>query len=91
MNETNATRAAGSSAPACSAGWQFRHKISWTPLRQWHPAFRRAWWIGGQIGKYANDAYTIGFRVCGLFVGIWWFLPNSTVIVEANGSIKRDG
>lgn len=63
-----------------SAKWQFRSKISWTPLRDWHPAFVRSWWIGGQVGKYANDAYTIGFRVCGVFVAIWWFLPNETTV-----------
>ena len=55
---------------------QFRHEISWIPLRRWHPAFRRAWWIGGQIGKYANDAYTVGIRICGLFVAVWLFRPN---------------
>jgi len=56
--------------------WQFRSKISWTPLREWHPAFYRSWWIGGQCGRYANDAYTVGVRCCGLFMAIWWFLPN---------------
>jgi len=61
----------------CSARWQFRSKIEWTPLRLWHLGFVRSWWIGGQIGKYADDAYTIGFRICGLFVGIWVFLPNA--------------
>ena len=66
-------------AAPCSARWQFRSKISWTPLCEWHPAFYRSWWIGGQCGKYANDAYTVGVRCCGLFVAIWWFLPNAEV------------
>ena len=67
---------------ARSAEWQFRHEISWTPFCRWHPAFRRAWWIGGQIGRYANDAYTVGIRICGLFVAVWWFLPNSAICAE---------
>jgi hypothetical protein len=63
--------------------WQFRSKISWTPLREWHPAFYRSWWIGGQCGRYANNAYTVGARCCGLFVAIWWFLPNVTIRGDA--------
>jgi hypothetical protein len=62
--------------PEGSASWQFRSQVEWTPLREWHPAFIRSWWLGGQIGEYANNAYTIGFRVCGLFVGFWVYLPN---------------
>jgi hypothetical protein len=57
--------------------WRITGKVEWTPLRNWHVAFMRAWWIGGQIGKYANDSYTIGVRVCGLFLVVWWYLPNA--------------
>jgi hypothetical protein len=71
----NSPAGAGPSAQR-SARWQFRSKIEWTTLREWHPGFVRSWWIGGQIGKYANDAYTVGFRICGLFLGVWVFLPN---------------
>ena len=82
MNQDNATLAAGSSAPACSARWRITGKIEWTPLRDWHQAFTRAWWIGGQIGEYANDAYTVGVRICGLFVAAWWYLPNAHALAE---------
>ena len=53
--------------------WRFRYELSWIPLSQWHRAFLRAWWIGGQIGEYANDAYTVGIRLCGVFAAVWWY------------------
>jgi hypothetical protein len=56
--------------------WKIIGNVEWTSLSKWHPAFCRHWWVGGQIGKYADGGYTIGVRLCGLFFVCWLYMVN---------------
>lgn len=72
MNQDNATRAAGSSAPACSAGFRVR------PIIAWYDFWVGAFWDGNKRRLYILPIPCVGIVI--------HFPPNATAHVRAVAS-----